>query len=337
MEEGTIIPFPESVRTRPAMYLGGRDGRALARIVAGVTRLLAVDGSTLVRITIGAGNKVMIVANKVLLTSGLFEVPQNFTLSLSALPYVCSNLTICSAKEHLAFADGVAVKPADDAATADVMRISFVPDTAVFGNSELHYGKLLENVFELCLHHPQLGVLVRDDRDKYHQQNYLHCPRGIVHLAEEQAAETVGGTYPIAVMEDCIDGVTYKIAATWSHSWNPQPHIACFENERAADAACEMITTTLAGMGDVLRAYIKSFPDKNSRFAARKLRNGLILVAASYGVPDGEWEEKVQLAHNKRVRNFVKVKFLGHVLDNPDFLKFILHRFDTTNPGAIMY
>ena len=319
------------------MYFGGRDGRALARIVTDVTRLLAVDGSTFVHITLGAANSVTIVSNKVLLTSPLFEVPQNFALPLSALPYVCQSLRFYSTEEQLEFADGVAVKPAAGEATADVMRISFVPDKAVFGDSVLHYSKLVEDVFELCLHHPQLEVLVRDNRNKYHQQNYLHCPRGMVHLAEDQAAEFVGGAYPIAVMQDCIDGVTYKIAATWSRSWNPQPLIACFENERMADAECDMITTTLAGMGDVLRAYIKSFPDKNSRFTARKLRNGLILVAARYGVPDGDWEEKVQRAHNKRVRDFVKKKFLGHVLDNSDFLNFILHRFDTTNPGAIMF
>lgn len=60
-------------------------------------------------------------------------------------------------------------------------------------------------------------------------------------------------------------------------------------------------------------------------------------VAGNYEEQNHEAKEKVQLAHNKRLRDFVKVKFLGRVPDNPDFLKFILHRFDTTNPGATMY
>lgn len=48
-------------------------------------------------------------------------------------------------------------------------------------------------------------------------------------------------------------------------------------------------------------------------------------------------KKKIQPAHNKMLRDFVKKMFLGHVLDNPEFLKFILHRFDTTNPGAAVY
>ena len=41
--------------------------------------------------------------------------------------------------------------------------------------------------------------------------------------------------------------------------------------------------------------------------------------------------------HNKKLRAFVKYEFLNYVLDHPDFLNFMLRRFDTTNPGAVMY
>jgi hypothetical protein len=93
----------------------------------------------------------------------------------------------------------------------------------------------------------------------------------------------------------------------------------------------------MVGMGDVLRAFIKQLPDKQHRYIPRKLRNGLILVAGKYEGRDHEPKEIVQPMHNKKLRAFVKEEFFSHVLDNPDFMNFMLRRFDTTNPGAVMY
>ena len=325
MEENREKLFEESVKKRPAMFIGN-DGLTgfLIGLLTNCLELCAAD-KILFEITIAGDNdfslEISSEGNVEAFLSAFYAKPGHIIYYFpKVLTYLAERFEIVKKESKT--------------------QILFAIDKTVIADTSVDYSKLSEKVLQLALLNRHCEILIKDQRGKYPEQNYYHFPQGIFYLYERAMKDALGKPEFNITFDGSINAYSYQIGLAYRSDWFPEPAVGCFVNNVQISGG-SLVDGVMEGLITACRTYVKKNDLKTHKIKRKKFINGLILVCAIRGEEDsydGNWKHMLE---NDDVFQDVKKRIYDLVLEffdaDQERAKGFLWRFDTTAMTSAMF
>lgn len=319
MSDTKEISFREAVRTRPGMYLGSNSSKGIINLLCGLfsesIAVLKTDKLNFA-INVHGDGKFLFQINPVADSS---QLQKQLTADFDNDFYYLRLLSAVT--KHLSIID-----------TDNNFQILFQLDNAVFPDTSIDYDELFEKFFLLALLNRKAEILLRDETQKYFNQNFFAFPNGVFHLYNIIRRDTLGKPVFEVYFDNEINGYKYQIVIGYRADWYPSPSITSFGNDTHTINGGDLAKGVFEGLCSAIKKYVANNKQFSSKIKKKNFSNGLIIVCSVRGTKlkfSGSFKETLDMPDiRKQSKKIVQKLVSDYLTSNSEKLDKMLWRFD---------
>ncbi len=321
------MTFEESVRKRPALYLGND-------LLVGLFEGLILDCISLCKTDKIVFEIIITGDNKFTFSISSQQDLQSFIKEFSVEnadmnSYMPSVLKVISENFEILNID------------TQKTQINFSLNKDVIADTNIDYLKLSEKILQVALLNRQTEIIIADNRQKHLNQNYYHFPQGVFYLFNRATTEILGKPEFKLVFDDEISKNKYQIGLAYRSDWYPTPNVISFANDVHTVCGGSLVDGIIEGLITSCKKYVKENKMLTFKIKRKKFFNGLIIVCAVRGdnfLYGGSFKETLENDEVKKQAKKVTAKLVSDFFkNNKDNAEKFLWRFDTTQLTSGMY
>lgn len=318
----------ESVRKRPAMYIGNERMVGLFNgLLIDIVEICKTDKLTF-EITIQSD------------TEFIFKIKSDQDLCMLGNHFSTENIDLQNyyPKVLNILSSNFEIKQTGDTKKTEIY---FSINEQNIISPSIDYLKLNDKVLQFALLNRNCKIITTDKRQVVISQNYFYFPQGVFYLFDRATTEVLGKPEFQIKIDKEFDNIKYQIGLAYRPDWYPTPNIISFANDVHNVCGGSLVDGVFDGLMSACKTYAKEENLKTFKVTRKKFTNGLILICAVRGKDfkyGGSWKETLE---DDEVRKAVK-KMVAEL--SFDFFKTqiekaekFLWRFDTTQLTSGMY
>jgi DNA gyrase/topoisomerase IV subunit B len=284
----------DAIRMRPAMYIGQVGSSGLSHLLGdllleGAIRFKASD----ICIHLNRPGTVSFAFRKAEINeqelggtiSGKLRSGHEFGLLslVTAIALSTSFSLIVARKKHKVNANGI-IRPGfrsrEDKCLKEVTLV-FTPDKKIFGSTGPEGLMFYQLMSAVAFTMPSVRIILQTDYTKPFSRIVVHCPNGMQHLLDLEAARCSGRNF-----EQCFrfekGGIRGQVGWFYSRRYGSPPQSMSFANGKSTTLGGSHVTGVIEGIHQVVQEHIKH-QDPECKVDIHSISDGLCLAISIWG------------------------------------------------------
>lgn len=338
----------ESIRRRPAMYLGTTNSYGIRRLLKVVISdyLETVTGINTIEVTFNPNNHIGIVISGLSSEELSHEIalmhhvasPKNFKIGmLLGVSNACLLRIVSNPERHVLASESgafdITVTPCSPEEPNGI-KIDFQLDDNIFNNSHVSYIPMNIMFQQLAYLNAGLKIISVDNRGEL-QRNVFYYKKGLKELFNNILEKHDYGkkdSWLALELKTAINGYIYHIIIRYHHIYTnyPEPYVRSFANNDSTQSGGSLVDGILKGIQDAFKAAGEK-EGVELKVTRKKIGRQLVLIASVKGEPldfSGSTKDELDMPSLKKdVRKYVGKAVYKHLGAHMGDRKRVLERF----------
>ncbi|MFT5250787.1 MAG: DNA gyrase/topoisomerase IV subunit B [bacterium] len=323
------LKWDEHIRLRPGMYIGGVESSGIVNLIKGFLKEFIED-----------------IKSEDYFFQLIIEPAQKFKLEINSSTDISAFKEYLKEESHFPkyFIKATEILSAiftlEETKNNNSIKLTFTLDSTIF-KEPVDYIELSESLLEYAYLNKNIEILLKDNRNKYYNQNYFAFPEGIKYLYDRISKDALGKPEFQISFIGKINDLEYQIYLGYRTDWFPTPTVATYANEIHTTCGGSLFEGILEGLISGCREYVKLNKLEQYKIKKKKFNNGLILIAQVRGKEfqyGGSFKESLESKEVKKdSKKLIQSLTLKHFKNNKEIADKFLWRFDDSQIGSGMF
>lgn len=338
----------ESIRKRPAMYLGTTNSYGIRRLLKMVLAeyLETVTGINTIEVTFNPDNHISIVISGLSADELLHEIallhhvtsPKNFKIGMLIGASNAFLLRIVSNPDRHVLASQAGTYELSEAPCSpeepNGIKLDFQLNDEIFKDSQVSYIPMNIMLQQLAYLNAGLKIISVDNRGEL-QRNVFYFKKGLKELFNNVLEKHDYGkkdSWLALELKNAINGYIYHIIIRYHHIYTsyPEPYIRSFANNDSTKLGGSLVDGVFKGLQDAFEEIGKK-EGVELKVPRKKIGRQLVLMASVKGEPleyNGSTKDKLDMPSIKKdVRKYVGKVAFRYLQAHAGDRKRVLERF----------